>query len=439
MVSSVYPANLAVANGKLFFYGVGNQTGLYETDGTATGTTQLATLQDNPFEAGPIVDFAGKTWFVGTTQGHAALWRTDGTLQGTAQFGPPAGDVEGLTVVDHVLLYGQDGGLWFTDGVSDADPVRLSLGGTPLSMTASGGRLFFAAPYGQQLWTAYPPPPEPVVSVSDVSDSHVTITWSSPAAQVTPTSAFIVERRVGPGGTYVPIADLPATANTFIDTSVQAGAWYFYRVRAVNAGGSSASAGASTGTGTISGSVFADSNNDGVRQTGEGGIAGVTVYIDLNGSGKLDGSDPTTVTDSMGNYLFSGLPAGTYTVRQVIPNGEAATSPLGYSGIVTLANGQSAAGPVFGDVLVSAVRLDFAYLVKLARNYGLPGTFATGDLNGDGKVDFRDLVILARNYGKSLSLAAADAAVFSSSLVGTVSSLATPSDIGGLLPHRRRR
>jgi len=49
------------------------------------------------------------------------------------------------------------------------------------------------------------------------------------------------------------------------------------------------------------------------------------------------------------------------------------------------------------------VTLDFNYLVTLARNYSHPGTFATGDLNGDGQVGFDDLVLLARNYGKVVS------------------------------------
>jgi hypothetical protein len=48
--------------------------------------------------------------------------------------------------------------------------------------------------------------------------------------------------------------------------------------------------------------------------------------------------------------------------------------------------------------------LDFSYLVQIARNFGQPGTLATGDLDGDGIVDFKDLVLLARNYGRPLSI-----------------------------------
>ena len=63
-----------------------------------------------------------------------------------------------------------------------------------------------------------------------------------------------------------------------------------------------------------------------------------------------------------------------------------------------------------------------------------------GDANADGKVDFADLVVVARHYGKTPSLAAADAAMFSASVVGTApsSSAATLLDVAGL-PHHRRR
>ena len=55
-----------------------------------------------------------------------------------------------------------------------------------------------------------------------------------------------------------------------------------------------------------------------------------------------------------------------------------------------------------------APTLDFSMLVTIARHYNQPGTFADGDLNGDGNVGFDDLVILARNYGQPLPGPSAD-------------------------------
>jgi len=155
---------------------------------------------------------------------------------------------------------------------------------------------------------------------------------------------------------------------------------------------------------SITGSVFNDANNNGVRDSGEIGLAGVIIYADLNKDGKLDPGDPSAATAADGSYTLSSLTSGTsYLVREVVPAGYAETAPIGYGGMVTAAADHVVAGPVFGDVLLSTVPMDFSYLVKLARGYGKPGTFANGDLNGDGNVGFQDLVILARNYSKRLT------------------------------------
>lgn len=156
------------------------------------------------------------------------------------------------------------------------------------------------------------------------------------------------------------------------------------------------------GPGSIAGHVFNDANHNGVQDAGETGLAGITVYLDLNHDGMLDPTDPTAVSDSSGTYTFTDLVPGSYTVRQAVPSGYALTAPLGYAGAVTVSTNQTAAGPTFGDTQLSTVILNFAYLVLLARHYGHPATFATGDLNGDGIVNFDDLVLLARHYQRPL-------------------------------------
>ena len=67
------------------------------------------------------------------------------------------------------------------------------------------------------------------------------------------------------------------------------------------------------GTGTVGDLVWNDLNANGVVDSGEAGIAGVTLdlYWDLNGNGTVDPGEPlvgSTVTNGSGGYLFSGLP-----------------------------------------------------------------------------------------------------------------------------------
>ena len=153
----------------------------------------------------------------------------------------------------------------------------------------------------------------------------------------------------------------------------------------------------------ITGTVWNDANHNGIEDAGEAGLAGVTVFLDLNQDGRLDPGDPTATTDSTGTYLFPTVQPGTYSVRQVVPSGYAVTAPQGYSGTATVGADATAAGPDFGDVRLSSVPLDFSYLLTIAQHYGQPGTFADGDLNGDGRVNFDDLLLLAQNYGHPLA------------------------------------
>jgi hypothetical protein len=106
-------------------------------------------------------------------------------------------------------------------------------------------------------------------------------------------------------------------------------------------------------SGVISGTVFQDFNSNGVQDAGEPGLAGQTVYLDLDGSGQLKSADATATTDTNGNYQFTGLGAGSYTVRQVLLGGVLQSAPASGSYQVTLVSGESVSGQDFADVLTS--------------------------------------------------------------------------------------
>src|SRR5207245_928986 len=70
----------------------------------------------------------------------------------------------------------------------------------------------------------------------------------------------------------------------------------------------------------IEGTVFNDTDQDGVRQTGEAGVSGQTIEL-IQETGQ---DVAQTLTDANGHYLFnlfSGLGPGTYTVVEVLPSG----------------------------------------------------------------------------------------------------------------------
>jgi protocatechuate 3,4-dioxygenase beta subunit len=69
---------------------------------------------------------------------------------------------------------------------------------------------------------------------------------------------------------------------------------------------------------SLSGHVYVDGNNDGVRDTGEPGIAGVRVAL-LDANGQPTGR--TTTTDASGFYRFDNLEPGKYGVAETQPEG----------------------------------------------------------------------------------------------------------------------
>ncbi|MBM4046934.1 MAG: hypothetical protein FJ279_17660, partial [Planctomycetes bacterium] len=59
-----------------------------------------------------------------------------------------------------------------------------------------------------------------------------------------------------------------------------------------------------------------DLDGDGMRDTGEPGLQGWTIFLDANQNGQFDDGETATTTDANGNYSFTGLDAGTYVVAE---------------------------------------------------------------------------------------------------------------------------
>jgi len=99
--------------------------------------------------------------------------------------------------------------------------------------------------------------------------------------------------------------------------------------------------------GTLAGAVVFDANQSGVADPGERGVAGLTVFADLNDNGILDAGEASAVTDAQGRYVLEGLTSGqTYTVR-LLPHSDFA--PTGPTGVVATA-APDGAGPTFTGI-----------------------------------------------------------------------------------------
>ncbi|WP_250930729.1 SdrD B-like domain-containing protein [Aporhodopirellula aestuarii] len=142
-------------------------------------------------------------------------------------------------------------------------------------------------------------------------------------------------------------------------------------------------------TTTVSGTKFNDINGDGVRQTGENGVGGITIQLNINS----DGSDVrSVVTAADGSFMFENVPAGMHSVAEMLPVNAVQTTPGG-TGIFNIDVNPPAIvdGLLFGNfTLTSLAGVVFEDINENdVQDPGEPGIEATVelDLDSDGSVD----------------------------------------------------
>ncbi len=113
--------------------------------------------------------------------------------------------------------------------------------------------------------------------------------------------------------------------------------------------------------GLVSGTVYVDRNRDGVRDPNEPRLPGVTIQL-IDSTGRVI---RTTTTDTDGNYLIRGFAPGTYTVRELQPDGYGNGTPndrvvdvppLGITGIDFGEITGTVAGFVYRDYSIDGMR-----------------------------------------------------------------------------------
>lgn len=102
----------------------------------------------------------------------------------------------------------------------------------------------------------------------------------------------------------------------------------------------------------IQGTKWHDLNADGIRDATEPGLTNWTIYLDDNNNAILDPDERFTLTDVNGDYSFSFLEPGTYTVAEVLQPGWEQTNPIGPQ-TVLVEEGETIVGIDFGNFLAN--------------------------------------------------------------------------------------
>jgi len=163
----------------------------------------------------------------------------------------------------------------------------------------------------------------------------------------------------------------------------------------------------------IRGVVFADANKDGLRSASERGLAGITVYLDLNNNDLPDPSEPqmktsedlyyTPTVDEAGTYSFTHLGTGTYTVRQVLPAILSSTPSTEFEHTVSIIAAEDRAGVDFADVYrpneIHGVKFNDANgnHLKDPGEPGINGTTVFIDLNRNDLLDAGEPTTVTHN------------------------------------------
>ncbi len=129
--------------------------------------------------------------------------------------------------------------------------------------------------------------------------------------------------------------------------------------------------------GIVHGYKWNDLNGNGQWNPNEPPLAGWTIWLDTNNSGKQDAGDMTTQTDAQGHFRFTGVPAGTYTLGEQLQAGWTQTTPGGAGTyVVTVQPGQASLPQMFGNRQSGGATTD-----------GRICGSKWNDLNGDGVPD----------------------------------------------------
>jgi ELWxxDGT repeat protein len=191
--SASFSKETEIFNNKLFYIVTGYPAGLYSTDGTVTGTTEVASM--NFFGDVKLKKCGNQLFF--TNNNSTQLWKTDGTNAGTLSLATNLGGVKDMICANDYLYFlnGSSQKVWRSNGSSTGtlpldifitnDENQLLPNENILKMATDDEKLFFTIytkNHGNELYTVTDPLPVYLA----VNNQTLTEKNIAPAIQVYP-------------------------------------------------------------------------------------------------------------------------------------------------------------------------------------------------------------------------------------------------------------
>jgi hypothetical protein len=156
---------------------------------------------------------------------------TPGTLTVNGDNFVPASVVQ-VNGVSRVTTFGS--AILLTAALTTADLANVATLNITVLNPAPGGGSSNVAP----LAIIPPPPAAPTaLTATAISGTEINLAWTDNSSNET---AFVIQRKIGSGGTYSTLISLPPNTMTYSDTGLTASTTYFYKVLATNNGSNSA-------------------------------------------------------------------------------------------------------------------------------------------------------------------------------------------------------
>jgi hypothetical protein len=259
-------------------------------------------------------------------------------------------------------------------------------------LSIGGGLIRITTTTGDELAPFYVPtiniPSAPTALNADLASlSKINLTWSDNSNNET---GFIVERKVGAGGSYTHLNIVGTNVNSYSDTGLSAATDYYYRIKAYNSAGNSAisnEASAQTPPADVEPPVTTASPVGGTYGSAQNVTLSVneeaTIYYTTNGTNP-------TVSSSV---YSSPIPIAATTNLKFFAKDTAGNSEVVKTQTYTIVIPGDLNGD--GEVTMTDAILALQVIAGMQPN-GLRSNYTTSgaDVNGDAKLGMEELLFI---------------------------------------------